>query len=157
MFYDASLLLADRLRDMSDEFGIIPLPKFDESQKEYRSFVNGASSMVCVPASCQDLERASVITEALASEAYATVTPVLYETYLKRKVSRDADSAEMIDYIVRNRVFDMGYVNLFDGIGSYVRELLVSKATSVASTFKSRDKSSKNIIKKMIEAYNGKK
>ena len=157
MFYDASLLLADRLRDMSDEFGIIPLPKFDEAQKEYRSFVNGASSMVCVPASCQDLERASVITEALASEAYATVTPVLYETYLKRKVSRDADSAEMIDYIVRNRVFDMGYVNLFDGIGSYVRELLVSKATSVASTFKSRDKSSKNIIKKMIEAYNGKK
>ena len=99
---------------------------------------------------------ASILTEALAEEAYKTVTPVLYETYLKRKVSRDADSAEMIDYIVRNRVFDMGYVNLFDGIGSYVRELLVSKATSVASTFKSRDKSSKNIIKKMIEAYNGK-
>jgi len=156
MFYDASLLLADRLRDMNDEFGIIPMPKFDESQKEYRSFVNGASSMVCVPASCQDLQRASILTEALAEEAYKTVTPVLYETYLKRKVSRDADSAEMIDYIIRNRVFDMGYINMFDGIGSYVRDLLLSKSTNVASTFKSREKSSKNTIKKMIEAYNSK-
>ena len=156
MFYDASLLLADRLRDMNDEFGILPMPKFDESQKEYRSFVNGASSMVCVPASCQDLQRASILTEALAEEAYKTVTPVLYETYLKRKVSRDADSAEMIDYIIRNRVFDMGYINMFDGIGSYVRDLLLSKSTNVASTFKSREKSSKNTIKKMIEAYNSK-
>ena len=115
MFYDASLLLADRLRGMNDDFGIIPLPKYDETQKEYRSFVNGASNMICVPASCQDLERASIITEALAEEAYKTVTPVLYETYLKRKVTRDADSAEMIDYIIRNRVFDMGYINMFDG------------------------------------------
>ena len=62
----------------------------------------------------------------------------------------------MIDYIIRNRVFDMGYINMFDGIGSYVRDLLLSKSTNVASTFKSREKSSKNTIKKMIEAYNSK-
>ena len=156
MFYDASLLLADRLRGMNDDFGIIPLPKYDETQKEYRSFVNGASNMICVPASCQDLERASIITEALAEEAYKTVTPVLYETYLKRKVTRDADSDEMIDYIIRNRVFDMGYINMFDGIGSYVRDLLLSKSTNIASTFKSHEKASENTIKKMIEAYNSK-
>ena len=133
LFYDASLLLAGILRDMVDEFGILPMPKFSESGS-YRSFVNGASSMVCIPASCRNLERAAIITEALASEAYKTVTPVLYETYLKRKVSRDADSQDMIDYIVRNRVFDMGYINLFDGVGSYVRTMLSSKATNVSGT-----------------------
>ena len=154
MFYDASLLLASRLREMNYEFGILPMPKFSEAQKEYRSFVNGASSMVCVPASCKNLERASIITEALASEAYKTVTPVLYETYLKRKITRDADSAEMIDYIVRNRVFDMGYINLFDGIGSYVRNLLGSKSTNVASTFEQYEKSSKRAIENLIKAYN---
>ncbi len=110
--------------------------------------------MICVPASCKNLERASIITEALASEAYKTVTPVLYETYLKRKITRDADSAEMIDYIVRNRVFDMGYINLFDGIGSYVRNLLGSKSTNVSSTFKQYDKSSKRAIENLIKAYN---
>lgn len=153
LFYDASFLLIGTLRDMDNEFGILPLPKFSEAQKDYRSFVNGASNMVCVPASCKDLERASVITEALASEAYRTVTPVLYETYLKRKVTRDADSSEMIDYIVRNRVFDMGYINMFDTIGSYVRMLLTSKSTNVASLFKQHEKSSKRIIDKMIAAY----
>ena len=152
LFYDASLLLAGILRDMVDEFGILPMPKFSESGN-YRSFVNGASSMVCIPASCRNLERAAIITEALASEAYKTVTPVLYETYLKRKVSRDADSQDMIDYIVRNRVFDMGYINLFDGVGSYVRTMLSSKATNVSGTLAKYESKSKKAITKLIDAY----
>ena len=153
MFYDASFLLVGFLRDMDDEFGILPLPKYSEMQKEYRSFVNGASNMICVPVTCKNLERASIITEALASEAYRTVTPVLYETYLKRKVTRDADSSEMIDYILRNRVFDMGYINLFDSIGSFVRVLLTSKSTKVSSVFKQHDKSARRAIEKMIASY----
>lgn len=153
MFYDASFLLVGFLRDMDDEFGILPLPKYSEMQKEYRSFVNGASNMICVPVTCKNLERASIITEALASEAYRTVTPVLYETYLKRKVTRDADSSEMIDYILRNRVFDMGYINLFDSIGSFVRVLLTSKSTKVSSVFKQHDKSARKAIEKMIASY----
>ena len=153
LFYDASLLLADRLREMNNDFGILPMPKLNETQKEYYSFVNGASSMVCVPRSCENVERASIILEALASEAYKTVTPVLYETFLKRKVTRDADSQEMIDYIVRNRVYDMGYTNLFDNIGSYVRDMLLSRSTNVSSTFEKNSKPAQSAIKKIIAAY----
>ena len=156
LFHDSTLNAAGTLREMDDEFGILPVPKLDTAQSDYRSFVNGASSMVCVPATVtseSQREFVSIITEALASEAYRTVTPVLKETYLKRKVTRDADSADMIDYIVRNRVFDMAYVNMHDGVGSYVRDLLKSGATDISSTLKKYQKTATKKIETIVKAF----
>ena len=155
LFLDAKLSTAEELRDMDNEFGIIPVPKLDEAQAEYKSFVNGAASMICVPATVKEADReyVSVIIEAMAAEAYKTVTPVLYETYLKRKVTRDAESAEMIDVIVRNRVFDMAYVNMHDGVGSYVRDLLVKKSTDISSTLKKFQKTATKKIQNIVKAF----
>ena len=156
MFLDAKLSTAEELREMDNEFGILPVPKFDEAQTDYKSFVNGASSMVCVPAtitSDSQREFVSIIIEALASEAYRTVTPVLKENYLKRKITRDAESADMIDYVVRNRVFDMAYVNMHDGVGSYVRDLLKTGATDISSTLKKYQKTAKKKIETIVKAF----
>lgn len=156
MFLDAKLSTAELLRDMSNEFGIIPVPKFNTDQKDYRSFVNGASNMICVPATVSsdaDREFVSIIIEALASEAYRTITPVLKEKYLKRKITRDSESSDMIDYIVRNRVFDMAYVNMYGGVGSYVRDLLVKKAKDISSTLKSYTKSTQKQLSKIVKAF----
>ena len=111
--------------------------------------------MICVPATVSPSNRefVSIIIEGLASEAYKTVTPVLYETYLKRKITRDADSADMIDYIVRNRVFDMAYVNMHDGVGSYVRDLLKKGATDITKELKQYQKSAKKKIESIVKAF----
>ena len=156
LFYDSTLAAAGTLREMDNEFGILPVPKLDSAQTDYRSFVNGASSMICVPATVTSetqREFVSIIIEALASEAYRTVTPVLKETYLKRKITRDADSADMIDYIVRNRVFDMAYVNMHDGVGSYVRDLLKSGATDISSMLKKYQKTAAKKIETIVKAF----
>ena len=156
LFLDAKLSTADELREMDNEFGILPVPKFSEAQTDYKSFVNGASNMICVPATVSSesqREFVSIITEALASEAYRTVTPVLKEKYLKRKITRDAESADMIDYVVRNRVFDMAYVNMHDGVGSYVRDLLTAKSTDISSTFKKYAKNAKKRIESIVKAF----
>lgn len=156
MFWDHNLSAAEFLRDMNDDYGFIPEPKLDDSQDDYRSFVNGASSMICVPATVKpdNREYVSIITEALASEAYKIITPALIEQYIKRKMTRDADSAEMVDYIVRKRVFDMAYVNLWDGAGSYVRDLLRNKsATGVSSKLKNLTSQSKRKIERIVKAF----
>ncbi len=155
LFLDSTLNAADSMRDMDDEFGIVPVPMLNENQKEYRSFVNGASSMVCVPATAigSDLEYLSIVIEGIASESYRVVTPELKETYLKRKITRDAESAEMIDFVVRNRVFDMGYVNLYDGAGSFVRELLGKKATDISSTMETYKTKSAKKIQNIVKAF----
>ena len=157
MFYDANLGHSEQfLREMDNDYGILPEPKFDEEQTDYQSFVNGAISMICVPATVREENReyVSVIIEALASEAYNLVTPALKENILKRKMTRDAESADMIDIIVRHRVFDMAYANMFDGVGSYVRDLLRQKSeTGVSSKLKSYTKQTQSKIKKIVEAF----
>ena len=157
MFYDANLGHSEQfMREMDDDYGILPEPKFDSAQENYQSFVNGAISMICVPATVkeQNREYVSVIIEALASEAYNLVTPALKENILKRKMTRDAESADMIDIIVRHRVFDMAYANMYDGIGSFVRDLLRQKSeTGVAAKLKSYTKQTQSKIKKIVEAF----
>ena len=155
LFYDSTLNAAGTLREMDADFGILPVPKFDKDQDDYRSFVNGASSMLCVPSSVPESRRefVSIIIEALASESYRTVTPVIKETYLRRKITRDADSSEMIDYIVRKRVFDMAYVNMHDGVGSYVRDLLKKGSTDVSSELAKYQKSAKKKIENIVKAF----
>ena len=155
LFLDAKLATAEDLREMDDEFGIIPVPKLNEEQKEYKSFVNGASSMVCVPATVKGdaREYVSIIIEGLASESYRVITPVLKENYLKRKMTRDAESSDMIDYVVRNRVFDMAYVNMHDGVGSYVRDLLAKGSTDISKALKSYQKSAKKKIENIVKAF----
>lgn len=41
LFMDTSFKLVSNLRDMDSDFGIIPYPKFDESQTDYYSRVEG--------------------------------------------------------------------------------------------------------------------
>ena len=60
----------------------------------------------------------------------------------------------MVDYIVRKRVFDMAYVNLWDGAGSYVRDLLRNKsATGVSSKLKNLTSQSKRKIERIVKAF----
>ena len=155
LFYDSTLAASGTLREMDNEFGILPVPKLDSSQSDYKSFVNGASSMICVPVTVPAANRefVSIIIEALASEAYRTVTPVLKENYLKRKVTRDADSSDMIDYIVRNRAFDMAYVNMHDGVGSYVRDLLQRGSKDISAELKKYQKSAAKKIDNIVKAF----
>ncbi len=156
MFYNAMLSSCEFLREMDDDYGIVPEPKYDEKQKEYKTFVNGASSMVCVPATVskpEDREFVSIIIEALASEAYKIITPELKEVYLKRKMTRDWESAEMVDIIVRHRIFDMAYVNMWEGVGSYVRDLLRSKSKNVSSKLEGYKTQAQRKIDKIVEAF----
>ena len=95
--------------DMADPYGILPIPKYDANQKEYLSFVNGATPFVMVGKSEKDPEFVGTIVEAMATYNYDQVTPKLFQVVTKLQAAQDPESAAMVDYIVRNRIWDMGY------------------------------------------------
>ena len=64
--------------------------------------------MTCVPVTNSNLDRTSVILEAMACVSAEKVIPEYYEVALQSRFSRDAQSAEMLDLIFNNRVFDLG-------------------------------------------------
>ena len=148
-------------KDMTDEYGVLPQPKYDTEQKDYMSFVNGAASVVVVPKSLSD-ERLSFVgymLEALASSSYYMVTDTLYDKVAKSKNVRDPESAEMVDIIIRNRVFDFGYAHFFSkGYPCAVlfQSCLDGKNDSVTSAIKRVKETTMNKeIHKILEVYQG--
>lgn len=103
---DMTFFYISSLRNMDADFGILPYPKYDEAQKDYLARIEGIE-LTGVPVTA-DTEFVSAIMEAMASESATTVVPAYYDVALKTKMTRDNDSAEMLDIIFENRVFDLG-------------------------------------------------
>ena len=155
MFVDVNLLSVEFLREMDFNFGIIPWPKLEESDKEYWSNVDAGTNLFFVPITAyanQDL--ISHILEAMAILGREYVIPAYYDVALKTRDSRDEESAEMLDIILANRVFDLGYYNTDFGGGydSHFSELARTNA-DFASWYDSKLKSANANKEKVIQKY----
>ncbi|MBE6657717.1 MAG: hypothetical protein E7604_04645 [Ruminococcaceae bacterium] len=127
------------LRGMETDFGILPTPKYDESQENYISFVSQhITGLMSIPATASDLSRTGVILEALAAESHYTLTPAYYEVALKSKASRDDESAEMLDIIFSNRVYDPGEYFNFGSICDALITVCQNNSKGMASEYEKR-------------------
>ncbi len=132
MFCDLSLSkIASTFGEMED-YGIVPVPKYDKHQSEYLSFVNGAVSLTMVSKAEKDPEFVGAIMEAMAAYNYDKVTPNMYESVVKLKAARDPDSPRMVDYILRYRIFDFAYMADLD-ISNLVQQQLTASNPAISS------------------------
>lgn len=86
------------LRDMEDDFGILPAPKANTEQSEYYN-LGGSPFFMTIPVTATDLDCTGILMEALARESMGLIDAAYYDTILKGKVSRDEESVEMLDLI----------------------------------------------------------
>ena len=158
LFFAGYLSAGTGLREMEHDFGILPQPKYDERQEEYLSFVNGAASVVVVPKSLTeaDLELTGYMLEVLASSSYYMVTDTLYDKVAKSKNARDPESAEMVDVIIRHRVFDFGYTHFHDQslpCASIIQTALNSGSPSITKDINKAATKTKKALRDVYEAY----
>lgn len=106
LFYPGRLwhVTQDTFRDMTVDYGILPMPKLDKEQADYKSLVHHSTMANTIPLSVNPshLEMIGAVLEATAAESYRTVMTPFQESLLKSKHSRDALSAQMIDIIIEN-------------------------------------------------------
>ncbi len=140
------------LRDMENDYGILPIPKLNEAQEEYLSCVNGAGGFVVIPNNPADAERTGMLFEALAAGAYDTITPSIYEVITKTKNVRDEESSDMVNLIIRNRVYDPFYINLLSGY-NVMQTMLSGKKEEIASQLQKNLKGAEKALSKIVEAY----
>ena len=108
LFFFTSLSRVTWHRDMDTDFGILPVPKYEAAQTGYVSTVSvwlACGMGIPVSSDGADLDRTAVITEALNAESMYTLTPAYYDTQLKTKLTRDNESAEMLDIIFASRIY----------------------------------------------------
>ena len=139
------------LRDMEDDFGILPTPKYDEAS-DYTSLVNLAAPMIVVPRNTLDAGRTGTLIEGIAAASYDMVTPQLFDVITKSKNVRDEESAAMVDLIVRNRVFDPVYIYQINGYGC-VDGQLKAKQSEIASQYERNLKAAEKMMEKIVKAY----
>ena len=153
MFCDITLSkITVFVSDMEDPYGILPIPKYSEDQPEYLSFVNGATPFVMVAKTVEDPEFVGTILEAMAAYNYDKVTPKLFEVATKLQAAQDPASAAMVDYIVRNRIWDLGYYCDW-AVTNLILEGLKGGKAEIASALASQGKSATRGLKLLLVAY----
>lgn len=125
------------LTDMKSDFGVLPLPKYNEAQDKYYTFVNGyGATAVMIPITVQDTSRVGTLTEATAALSRYIVTPAAYEVTLLTKQTRDEESVEMLKLAARGAMYDMsgffGWGKLQSNVGSLMLEGKTNFASSIA-------------------------
>lgn len=102
---------ADYLREMTDDFGVIPIPKLNEDQEKYTTYVHNGFSAFAIIQTCKNPDMAAAVCEAMGAENYRNVTTAYYEVALKVKYSRDDIMSQMLDMIRDSIRFDFAYIN----------------------------------------------
>lgn len=152
----ARMRVIELFRGMDSDFGVVPLPKYDEAQEDYYSVVNPFTvGLLGIPKNAEDLERVSIILEALAAESRYTLKPAYYEVVLQRKYTRDEESGEMLDIIFNSRVYDIGGTYSFSNI---YRDFLdfatpTNSDRNIASFYEKRSAKVQAAIDKVVDIF----
>ena len=132
------------LRDMEDDFGIAPMPKYDEAQEDYAHRINAQGPAFAVPVSCGDTERAGIVMEYASWTSNQLLLPAYYEITVKQKTIRDDKAVEMVDLIRRTARYEISEVyNL--GISSVLNDAVAN------GDFASKYTKQEKVINKTIE------
>lgn len=140
------------LKDMESPYGILPLPKVSEDQKNYASYTGRIIPLTCVSKAVSEPQRAGNIIEALCTVSYDRVTPDTFAIVTKTQNAHDADSGEMIDIAIRNKFFDPIHWYEIVGLHEMPEVLLRENSTNISSYLRSYSDSAK----KALNSINGK-
>ena len=132
------------LRNMTSYYGIVPMPKLDETQDNYYSYAHDTLTAYAIPVNVIDdrLQEMGAVLEALASESYRTVVPAYYEVTLKDKFCNDPESKEMLDLIINSFFIDAGvlYTKQIDSVHQKMRTFIGNNVSNVASMMRALDR-----------------
>ena len=138
------------MRNMSDEFGVVPIPKYDEAQEKYQTLLHDQFTVVSIPTTVSGdrLDTVSATIEALCSTGYRIVRPVYYEDTLRTKIAQDPQSAEMMNIIVDGIYIDAGilYVASLNYFHHEFRHVVAGGQNDTTSRFKTKSKQASKTI-----------
>ena len=151
--YIINTALGEGLRNFEDDYGILPVPKYDENQKDYFALPGGEHTSMVVPKTIKDKEFVGTIIEALSAESYKTIVPTFYEIALKTRYLRDNESKEVLDMIIDARTFEFGYMyGGFEGFGFMLETMMKSGSSNFESAYEKQYPKAKLHYKKVIKA-----
>ena len=140
--------------DMDFEFGVLPTPKYDESQERYCNTVNRyQSSVIGIPICCRNMDAAYALLDALGYYG-GDVKKAYYQETLQLQTLSEEDS-EMLDLVYGSRFYDLGsYFNWGNGaLINFYGSLINGTTNDLASRWEAIESSVETDMHATVEAY----
>ncbi len=155
LFMFGGLWLLSNYRDSEVNFGIIPAPKYDETQTQYYTTYSAYNCTAFgIPTHASDVERTGTILEALAMISRYTLTPAYYDKALIGKYIRDEESAGMLDIILATRNYDLGNIYNWGNLQYIFEQLHTSPSAQFSSLYTSSERLAQKQMEKFITKLN---
>ena len=124
------------MRTMDADFGILPVPLYDEAQSRYYHTINPhVAAMFCIAKDVKDIDFSVNIANALAAESKNVLTPAYNEVYLKYKGARDNESEAILDLVFSTLRYDLGYLNNWGNIGGFTLSMTNAYQSDLTSRY----------------------
>ena len=147
LFFSQLLSNYTYMREMEDDYGIIPYPKYDENQENYSTLVFGPP-LTAIPITNKNLERTGVILDDMAAESIDTLIPSYYEITLLGKAARDEESIEMLELLFDTRCYDLATCYWWDMVYGLSEQMASGNGQLTSYIEKNR-----NIYEKQITEF----
>jgi len=139
---------ASELKNMSNPYGILPIPKYNSDQENFLSNMLWSTLLMTIPTSCSDVERTAAVMDLLSYYAWRDVLPVYYERLCYRG-THDVESVSMLEVISKNRY--LNWAIAYDWIDSIEPSINTELDAGRANTIAALIKGATRVVPKLIE------
>jgi hypothetical protein len=154
LFTDVDVNIMQAYNVMDDDFGLLPQPAYN-AESTYYGNIYFYTPMLGVPATAagEAADMTGYVMEALAWEGYRIITPAYYDTAIANRYLRDTESIGMLDYIVRNRAYDMAVSFSWGNLVNDITSQLNNRKLNIASLYESKTKMVNKAIENFIASF----
>ena len=153
LFWSTNFGATVNMRDMESDFGLLPIPKWSEDQKQYCCTVTGGSAPVTIPITVSDPHITALITDAMAYESMFTLTPAFYDVFLDEKILRDEDSRATVDLMFASKKYDFDWQLDITEIDRTISDMVELHTNNLVKRIASATKRGQKSIDKYIAKY----
>ena len=108
MYGDCCAWVISLNKSMEDDYGVIPIPKYDEKQEKYLTWVSFWPPIFALPRNIAQTDILGDVLTVYSLISHENVYPKYFDVVLSAKSTKDPESIKMLEIIFSNRVYDMG-------------------------------------------------
>ncbi len=120
-------------------YGILPMPKYDEAQENYHTALTMTYSMFSVPAVANDPNMSAAVLESMSHSGYVSLAPTVFEA-LQYRYSKRAEDTEMLTILRDGIIYEPGRIIETMDIFALVRRTVRDNAEITAYYAADRNK-----------------
>jgi hypothetical protein len=133
LFRSTTLSAATRLRDMTDDFGVLPIPMYNEGVGTYYSWCSDGTPL-CVPVTVKQAQndmRALSILEVIAyysryTESGQSLYDAFFENMTYVKLCRNAEDRQMLTLIFNTKTYDIDNMLKITTVSSTLSSMVIA-------------------------------